>query len=906
VRRDRTQRSSIWLSEEDMKTSQSLNRLRGLGVAGAMLVVAALAVLAGPGPETASSSVGSIVHDPTRPPHWLLRQLNPPAHSADSQPSNQLRVSAAYHRLPLYFEANRGQTDPQVKFLSRGSGHTLFLTGRAETVLVLGNSALRRPPAQPTDRLSAIVKPEPEVTPPAVLRMKLVGARLTPRVEGLDELPGKANYFTGNDPTKWRANIPLYAKVRYRDVYPGVDLVYYGNQRQLEHDFIVAPGADPRSITMAFEGTKKLSLDARGNRVIAAGDGEVLLGKPTIYQEVDGTRKEISGRYVLKGAHQVSLRVAAYDAGRPLIIDPVLFYSTYLGGSYLDLGFAIAVDTAGNAYVTGSTASINFPTTSGAFQTTLHGGRSAFVTKLNPTGSGLVYSTYLGGSSDSRGFGIAVDTLGNAYVTGLTSGASNFPTTLGAFQTTPGGPISSAFVTKLNPTGSGLVYSTYLGGSSSGADRGSAIAVDTAGNAYVTGSTGSTHFPTTAGAFQSTLGGMSNAFVTKVNPLGTGLVYSTYLGGNGGNDDGFGIAVDTAGNAYVTGDTHSIAFPTTVGAFQTTPGAVSDAFVTKVNPLGTGLVYSTYLGGNGFDVGKGIAVDNMPNPNAYVTGSTDSTDFPTTPGAFQTVNAGNGDGFVTKVNPLGSGLVYSSYLGGSGFDEGLGIAVDTAGNAYVTGDTQSSNSPTVAAIQSTPGGSTDAFVTTVNPAGSGLVYSTYLGGSGADQGFGIALDALPNPNAYVAGNTSSTNFSTTSGAFQTTYGGAPADAFVSKITNITLPPGPTVGKVTGGGTINVTGGIGNFGFIVQAKSTSGPISGDLQYVNHATGAKVHSVMFTTFVISGNTATFGGTCTNNGAPCTFNVTVQDNDQPPGPDSFVISVNGGPPEGGTLRSGNIEIH
>jgi len=397
----------------------------------------------------------------------------------------QPRIVESYGKLPLSFEANVGQTSSQVDFLSRGQGYTLFLTRRAEAVLVLGKSAPERTPAQPTDKLSAVVKPQPEVTPPAVVRIKLVGAKLTPQVEGLEEFPGKANYFIGNDPKKWRTNVPMYAKVRAHAVYPGVDLVYYGNQRQLEHDFIVAPGADPGAITMAVEGAERLSLGAQGDLVLQMKNEQVRFQKPVAYQEVEGVRREIPSSYRLKNAHRVGFQVAAYDGSRPLIIDPVLAYSTYLGGSGGDGGNAIALDASGNAYVTGFTISTDFPTTTGAYQTTLKGNGNAFVTKLNPSLPGLaslVYSTYLGGSNNDFGLGIAVDAAGNnAYVTGGTT-SSDFPTTLGAYQTTLK-DTNNAFVTKLNPSLPGLaslVYSTYLGGSTGTGNGGNAITVDAA------------------------------------------------------------------------------------------------------------------------------------------------------------------------------------------------------------------------------------------------------------------------------------------------------------------------------------------------------------------------------------------------------------------------------------------
>lgn len=700
-----------------------------------------------------------------------------------------------------------------------------------------------------------------------------------------------------------RTNVPTYAKVYYHDLYPNIDLVYYGSQGQLEYDFVVRPGADPNEIMLGFQGSDKLEVDAEGDLLLHTVAGPIRQRKPVIYQEVEGIRREVAGGYVLKGAHQVGFQVAPYDASRPLIIDPVLFYSTYLGGSGDDEGTSIAVDAAGNAYVTGTTDSINFPTVAGSFDTSFGGGSvDAFVTKLNPTGSGLVYSTYLGGSGSEgipTGGQIAVDAAGSAYVAGATS-SSDFPITTGAFQTALAGG-SDAFVTKLDPSGSALLYSTYLGGSSD--DGAFGIAVDGAGSAYVVGATSSSNFPTTTGAFQTAKVNFQDGFITKLNPAGSGLVYSTYLRGTNGI---FGLAIDAAGSAYVTGGTPLTNLPTTLGAFQPSHGGGGDdAFVVKLNPAGSGLVYATYLGGSGGDGADGIAVDALGN--AYVAGGTGSTNFPTTSGAFQTNNAGGSDAFVTKLNPTGTGLVYSTYLGGSGADQALAVALDSSGNAYVTGGTRSTNFPTTSgAFQTTNAGGLDTFVAKLNPLGASLVYSTYLGGGGDENANGITVDALPNPNAYVVGNTNSTNFPTTSGAFDTTFNGGRFDTFVAKITDVVFPPGPTVGKVTGGGSIDVQGGIGTFGFIVQKQAVDGSIHGQLQYVNHTTGDKVHSVMFDSLVVAGNTAAFGGTCTVNKVPCTLTVQVQDNGEPGTNDAFVISVNLAPAEGGTLRSGNIQIH
>src|SRR5438445_315295 len=470
------------------------------------------------------------------------------------------RRPAVYGKLPLVFEANRGQTDSRVKFLSRGNGYTLFLTA-TETVLALAG----RRSSVAGNRFRG---PRPDATMPAetesgLVRMQFIGANPEPSVSGLEELPGKANYFIGRDPTKWRTNVPTYARVEYRDIYPGVNLVYFGNQRQLEYDFVVRPGASPEAITLGFQGADKLEVDAQGDLVLHTAVGAIRQRRPFVYQEVGGARREIAGGYVLRGAGRVGFQVAAYDRSQPLVIDPVLSYATYLGGSRNDNAFGIAVDASGNAYVTGYTVSTDFPTTAGAFQPTFGGGTGtalfgtgdAFVAKLNATGSGLVYSTYLGGSGDEGGSGIAVDASGNAYVTWLTT-STDFPTTAGAFPPTSGalqasvvGRASDAYETTLNPTGSGLIYSTYLGGTDE--EDGFAIAGDASGNVYVTGRTRSTNFPTTAGAFQPTFGGgIEHAFVTKLNPTSSAVAYSTFLGGSFA-DQGTGIVVAASGTASV-------------------------------------------------------------------------------------------------------------------------------------------------------------------------------------------------------------------------------------------------------------------------------------------------------------------------------------------------------------------
>jgi hypothetical protein len=725
------------------------------------------------------------------------------------EPSRHGIRLGSYGHLPLSFEANQGQTDAQVQFLAHGQGYSLFLTAR-EAVF-----AFRPPAAHGQRSTSRVLKLRAGQDVPAsahaVVRMQLLGANPAPQVVGLEELPGKSNYFIGNDPKKWRTNVPTYARVKYANVYPGVDLVYYGNPGQLEYDFVVQPGADPSRIALDIEASLvsarespswvPLRVAENGDLVVGTEGSEVVFRQPVVYQPVTDsgprTRDIVEGKYVIRAGQQVTFDIASYDKTRPLVIDPTLVYSSYLGGSGQDLGSALAVDAAGNAYVTGQTSFADFPTTPGAFQPTKPGDENVFVSKLNATGSALVYSTYLGGTQSvaQGGGGIAVDAVGNAYVTGFT-GAPDFPTTPGAFQTTPGAVgEDQAFVTKLNPTGSALVYSTFLGGSSG--DGAAAIAIDTSGHAYVTGVTLSTDFPTTPGAFQPTpgdgFGRVQDAFVSKLNAAGSALVYSTYLGATdtGGN----GITVDAAGHAYVAGFTNSADFPTTPGAFSSS----GNAFITKLNAAGSALAYSTRLGGSVNEQSFGIAVDAAGH--AYVTGQTSSPDFPTVHPLQPTLHSSGGNAFVAKLTSDGTALVYATYLGGSGTvsgppgpprtsgDTGSGIAIDAAGNAYVTGNTTSSDFPiTSDAFQTTFGGGfSDAFVSKLNATGSALLYSSYLGGNDIDNGTGIGVDAAS--NAYVTGYSFSANFPTISGVFQTRFGGV-VDAFVAKIAVLTFAGTP--------------------------------------------------------------------------------------------------------------------
>jgi hypothetical protein len=761
----------------------------------------------------------------------------PASQPADNPAAKKAQVAQNYGRIPLSFEANRGQADKTVKFLSNGSGYSLFLTD-SSAVLALTKPEVSG--AKPRQTAGKGLKPA--LAHPAgktdVVRMDLAGANRAMQVTGSDPLPGTANYFIGNDPAKWHSGVPTFAKVKYAGVYPGIDLVYYGNQRQLEYDFVIAPGASPKPIRLEFAGAKKLDLTTDGDLTISAANGQIAFHKPVVYQVKDGLRQPVEGQFAMLAKNAIGFTLGQYDHSKPLVIDPVLSYSTYLGGSLSDGANGIAADSSGNTYVVGSTFSTNFPVTTGAFQSVNNepsNFQCVFVTKLNPTGTALVYSTYLGGSGappnnnaqyGDVGQGIAVDGSGDAYVTGLTQSTS-FPITTGAYQTvnnsTLTGEVFNGFVTKLNATGTALVYSTYLGGSS--LDYASAIAVDTLGNAYVTGRSTSGNFPTTAGAFQVINHASSswyNAFVTKLNPTGTALVYSTYLGGSSYGATGAGIAVDSSGDAYVAGSAASTDFPITNGAFQTTNFAAAAAgpqtvaynvFVTKLNPTGTALVYSTFLGGATDDYGAGIALDG--SGDAYVAGTAWSSNFPVAGSPFQSTNKALANdapnGFVTEVNPAGTGLVYSTFLGGTGIppqpcgsgctssgsgDSGSAIAVDGLGDAYVTGDAISSNFPTTSGAYQTVNNAAgllaskgtigiNAFITKLNPGGSTLLYSTYLGGSTQDSGYGIALDGVG--GVYVAGQTSSTNFPTTTGSYQPAFAGGASDAYIAKLAIGSVP-----------------------------------------------------------------------------------------------------------------------
>ncbi|MGA2077440.1 MAG: SBBP repeat-containing protein [Terriglobia bacterium] len=706
----------------------------------------------------------------------------------------------SYGALPMSFEVNQGQADPSVRFVARGRGYSILLSP-VEATLALESS-------QPDRRFPEKTQPKPSTR---VLSMKIEGANPSAAASALDRLPGVSNYFIGNDPSRWHTNIPTYKKVQFDQIRPGVDLVYYGNQRQLEYDFVLSPGVAPQSLGLSFEGSTA-AIGSHGDLVFSSTDGQMTFHRPVAYQtdKSDPAKKHyLPASYVLRGHNRVGFKVAHYDHRQPLIIDPSLSYSTYLGGSGGDTGNAIALDSIFDAYITGSTSSTNFPKGGSPppYQGSYGGDTDAFITKLRYDGEAIIYSTYLGGNNYDIGQGIGVDTSNDVYVTGSTSSA-NFPTTASAFQTTYGGN-SDAFVSKLDPSGSKLLFSSYLGGSD--IDYGLALALDPSGNVFVTGSTQSSDFPT-VDPVQSGNAGNGDAFVAEIDTnLGQTqqLVYSTYLGGSSA-DSGQGIAVDSGDNAYVTGFTFSTNFPV-YNAYQSANAGSVDAFISVISPGGRTLEFSTYLGGSGDDRAWAIALDSVNN--IYIAGSSytactpattittlcnPNSTFPTTPGAYQTFTTKQAPGypvaFVTEMNHFGTALLYSTLVGGSYSDAASGIAVDSSGDAYVTGYTESSDFPTANAVQASYiGGSCgaspcqDAFVTEFNPQGTSLVYSTFLAGTNGNFGNAITVDT--NGNAYIAGSTFSQSFPAIALAYQGESGNTTglSSVFISQISHNSVP-----------------------------------------------------------------------------------------------------------------------
>jgi Beta-propeller repeat/Viral BACON domain len=695
-----------------------------------------------------------------------------------------------YGNLPLVFEPNRGQTSPQTRFLARAAGYDVFVTNEG-AVLRVGSASVR---------------------------MRLAGSRRTAKPEAVVPLTSYSNYILGNDPSRWLRAVPQFAKVHVAGILPGVDLTYYGDRRNLEYDLDVAPGADTRSLALKFDGAQGLSLDEEGNLLIHTASGDVTQHKPVASQGP----KRVKADYALLQNNGVAIRLGAYDHNKALKIDPVLSYSTYLSGSYFDAAFGIAVDSSGYAYVTGTTGSVDFPVTSG----TLKVPGDVFVTKLSRDGTALVYSTYIGGNNDDHGLGIAIDGSGNAYVTGYTQ-STDFPVLPVGSSSYDGGG-QDVIIFKLDATGT-LAYSGYLGGGP--LTSGNGIAVDANGNAYVVGVTSAT-IQTTAGSIRPTRPSRINypydygwAFAIKVNSAGA-VAYGTYLAGlSFGDTVANAVTVDASGNAYITGSTDQTDYPVTIGAFGRTFAGGFDSFVSKLDPTGSTLLFSTYLGGSDTDIATAVTIDSLGN--TYVTGRTYSSDFPTTPGAYTTVlsSTSTAAGFVSKLNSSASALTFSTYLAGTTSPNG--IVVDQNGNVTVAGSTTSGGFPAtpgalrqnlevVSGMPENSLGLQDGFIARLNPAGSSLTYATYFGSSSWDTIAGIAGDTAG--AVYVAGATQSHVFPTTATALQVSSKKFLDDtfdqsAFVSKI-DLASPTICNVVLSNNSVSLPGQGGPGSFNFTV--------------------------------------------------------------------------------------------
>jgi hypothetical protein len=657
--------------------------------------------------------------------------------------------AAGFGRLPIRFEPNLGQAGAPVRFLAHAPGTGLFLTP-GEAVLALGSERLR---------------------------VRWLGAARPAAVSGLERLPGVSNYFLGRATP--RTGVPAFGRVRYRGVYPGVDLDFHGRNGRLEYDFTLGPGVDPGVIRLGLGGARQVRIDRAGDLRIRLGQAELVERAPRAYQVVEGARRAVVSRFVLGARDQVAFAVGRHDSARPLVIDPVVVYSSYLGGRGSDVGLGIAVDRAGDAYVTGNTSSPDFPQ-AGPLRPVNHGvPMDAFVTKLDPTGTAVIYSTYLGGSGYTDGRGIAVDRDGNAYVTGATN-SRDFPTR-DPMQATYGGGPYDMYVAKIGPGGGALVYSTFAGSPHN--DRAYAIAVDARGEAVITGRSARDGFPTAGRIPASPTGG---AVVAKLNAAGSAFVYSTVLGGRdfGARENvGFGVAVDAAGNAYVTGGTSSHDFPV-VRALQPRLRGVENAFVAKIDAGGDAIDYSTFLGGGRVDFGSAIAVG--ADGSAFVTGQTTSRNFPTRRAlrVRKASRAPGADAFVVELDPRGRSLVYATYIGGSVDSSGAGIAVDRSGRAHVTGYTASGDFPRPAPAHAVGGGARDAFVAVIDAGGSSLASVRRLGGRGDDIGEGVAVGA--DGATFVTGATASSDYPTVRPiegppAKLTATAGGGTSAFVTKL-----------------------------------------------------------------------------------------------------------------------------
>jgi hypothetical protein len=702
------------------------------------LVLVVLFLLSGSGPAAAG-------YVPVPEAGLAPLPVDPPS-AAGAATGRALAARAAFARLPLYFFENQGQLDEEVAYYARQGGASLYFTP-GEMVMAL---------------------------PESVLRLRLVGANPRVRITGAEEQAARFSHFAGSDPDGWHSGIRSYGQVVYHDLYPGVDLRYVGRNGALKYEFVLQPGADPAAIRLSYAGVEEIRLTDDGDLLIVpeGADSAAPLrdAAPLVYQEIDGLGVPVAANFRLYDDHTYGFALGTYDPAYPLVIDPDLSYSTFLGGGNGDRAEAIALDGDGYVYVAGRTWSGDFPTTAGAYDQNSHGSGDLFVSVLDPTLSTLLYSTYLGGGDSELVFDLILDDAGQVYLMGL-SNSGDFPTTVGAYDVGYNGS-GDAFVSVLDSTLSTLAYSTFLGGGAS--DWAMAARLDGAGNVYVVGYTDSSTFPTTAAAYDRSHAGGHDAWVGVLNPTLSSLLYATFLGG-AGDEVGGDLALDGAGKVYVAGRTASSDFPTTASAYDTGHNGGSDAFVSVLDLSLSSLSYSTFLGGSGDDMCYEMALGG--EGSVLLVGDTPSADFPTTSGAYDTSPNGSSDVFVSMLDPTLSNLSYSTLLGGGVTDLAYGLALDSGGAAYVTGQTQSSDFPTTAGAYDTQyNGNLDAFVSVLSPTLSDLAFSTFLGGTEGDWGAAVALD--PGGSIYLAGATYSDGFPVTAGAYDTSRDVSSSDAFV--------------------------------------------------------------------------------------------------------------------------------
>jgi len=692
----------------------------------------------------------------------------PPGPYASGQGRSE-STAAVQGGLPLRFEENIGQTDESVRWIARSPGMTLFLTGTDAVFALAEPHVLPR-----TKTIPNIAQPSPEPVEGRVIRMRAVGVYSTAEPSPGERLPGVTNYFLGDDPSRWRTGARSFASVRYRGVYDGVDLVYYGSGGAIEYDFEVAPGADPSEIVLAFDGAESVEVTEDGTLVLRAGPCELRQAVPKIYQPSETGPARVEGGFAVDVDGLVRFEVGAFDSALPLVIDPVVAYSTYLGGNAGDSVLDVKVDGWGNVYLAGNTTSADFPRLHAPW--TYQGARDAFVTVLGRAGAALVYSTHIGGGADEFALALGLGPDGAVYIAGETNSA-NYPT-VNAIETDAGNAGADVFVSKIDPTGASLVYSTYLGGN--GEEIAAALAVDGGGGVYVVGETDSNDYPTTVGALQRTRGGDSDAFATRIGPSGTTLVYSTYVGGDG-YDSASGVDVTSSGEAVLAGLAGSADFPLESPLQDTLAPGSFHGFALKLSPAGTSLRYSTYLGGDLDDYATDVAL--ATDGAAVVVGWTIGPTFPTHDAIYGTAG-GNIDGFALELAPDGDALRFSTFLPGDQDDEPRGVAIGPDGRIYVAGDTNSGNYPTVNALYADPDPGLegyDAFATCLSSTGRSVVYSTYLGGTEGEFCNSLAVDG--SGGAYVVGSTPSANFPTV-GPYQAHLRGV-SDGFVAKIANAT-------------------------------------------------------------------------------------------------------------------------